>query len=186
MTNFEKTAPFFYNGQIVIPNTRYITTGYSSDKTPQMKAPVRGRKNPVSDTPSMSNLTRYELDAKLEAIEARMDGRVASIQSEIQGFLSAQQERDKRLDEQLEASRRDSDQRFQTILRDIDRLGSIKANVWGSMVTTIIILVAVGALALTSFQAGAVKQPGPVESIEAAPATPAPPLPAAQQARPAE
>jgi hypothetical protein len=133
---------------------------------------------PPVHTKPMNDITRHELDAKLEVIEARMDGRVASIEAKIDGFLSAQAERDKRLDGELEASRRESRQIFQTLSRDIDRLGSIKANIWGAMVTTIVILVAVGALALTAFQAGAVKQPLSVEAAQptdsAAPALAAP------------
>jgi len=108
-------------------------------------------------TRSMNTVTRQELDAKLEAIEARMDARVVSIEGKIDIFLAEQRERDKRLDERLEQGCRESDQRFQAVIRDIDRLGSLKANIWGAMATTIIILVAIGALGLTAFQAGAVK-----------------------------
>lgn len=138
----------------------------------------------VSHNQAMNDITRHELDAKLEAIEARMDGRVASIEnsvssmrSEMREFLAEQRERDKRFEAELAASRRESDQRFGSILRDVDRLGNLKANIWGAMVTTIVILVAVGALALTSFQAGAVKQSAPVEVEQ--------PLPPAQAAPPA-
>lgn len=151
--------------------------------------PLHGRpkdENLYAGDKKLSDVTRYELDAKLEAIEARMDSRVASIQSEIRGFLSAQQERDKRIDEQLAASRRESDQRFQAAARDIDRLGNLKANIWGAMITTIVILVAVGALALTSFQAGAVKQPALTEPVQAPPAAPTPPPPAPPPASPVE
>ena|SRR5690606_10350048 len=120
--------------------------------------------SPTVNNDRMNDITRHELNARLEAIEARMDGRVASIEggvssirAEMKGFLAAQAERDKRFEELLEASRRDSDQRLATLVRDVDRLGSLKANIWSAMATTIIILVAIGALGLTAFQAGAAK-----------------------------
>jgi hypothetical protein len=43
----------------------------------------------------MSQMTREELNAKLEATEARMDGRVASIEGKIDAFLAAQSEQQK-------------------------------------------------------------------------------------------
>lgn len=39
---------------------------------------------------TMSDMNREELNAKLEAVEARMDGRVASIEGKIDAFLAAQ------------------------------------------------------------------------------------------------
>lgn len=141
------------------PAPRARTADYDIVEFPTRYAIVSESDNLAgkADNAIMNDLSRYELDAKLEAIEARMDGRVASIQSEIAVFLAEQRERDKRLDERLEEGRRESDQRFQAVIRDIDRLGNLKANIWGAMATTIVILLAVGALALTSFQAGAVK-----------------------------
>lgn len=53
--------------------------------------PRAGKEAPMSDA-----LTRPELDAKLEAIEARMDGRIALVSEKIDGFLAGQSERDKR------------------------------------------------------------------------------------------
>jgi len=64
-----------------------------------LRAPVeRDNHEHISDPRQMNDITRYELDAKLETIEARMDGRVASIEAKIDSFLSAQAERDKRVD----------------------------------------------------------------------------------------
>lgn len=53
------------------------------------------------DTPPMTDLTREELSAKLETIETKMDARVESVSAKIDGFLSVQAERDKRLDAAL-------------------------------------------------------------------------------------
>lgn len=50
----------------------------------------------LNDTAHMDDqITRHELDAKLETIEARMDARVAAIGGKIDTFLAAQSERDK-------------------------------------------------------------------------------------------
>lgn len=49
----------------------------------------------------MTSPSREEIDAKLETIEARMDGRVASIQASIEGFTGRMEERALRTDEQF-------------------------------------------------------------------------------------
>lgn len=49
----------------------------------------------------MTQPSREEIDAKLAAMEARMDGRVASIEATISGFLGRQEERFGRLDDRL-------------------------------------------------------------------------------------
>lgn len=106
------------------------------------------------DTRTMDNVSKDLLEAKLELIEARMDGRVASIESKFDAFLAAQAERDIRSEQLVAEREKRSDERFQLMIRDIDRIGNVKANVWGAMVTTIIILVAIGAFGLTAFQSG--------------------------------
>jgi hypothetical protein len=50
------------------------------------------------NTAAMNDITREELTAKLETIEVKMDARVESVSAKIESFLSAQAERDKRLD----------------------------------------------------------------------------------------
>lgn len=83
------------------------------------------------DDDAMTNITRPEFEAKLEAIEARMDGRVASIELKIDGFLSAQAERDKRFERELELGRQQADrqllqmeQRFQGMDTSIGEIKS--------------------------------------------------------------
>lgn len=49
----------------------------------------------------MTSPSREEIDAKLEAIEVRMDGRVASIQASIEGFMGRMEERTLRTDERF-------------------------------------------------------------------------------------
>jgi len=47
------------------------------------------------DTDPMNDITREELNARLEALESRMDSRVGAIGGKIDAFLAAQVERDK-------------------------------------------------------------------------------------------
>ena len=58
-------------------------------------------RSPIGDTQGMNDITREEFNAKLETIEVKMDARVESVSAKIDGFLSAQAERDKRLDAAL-------------------------------------------------------------------------------------
>lgn len=63
----------------------------------------RGDTKPNSThTAVMTDITREELNAKLEAIEARMDGRVASIEGKIDAFLAAQAVRDQANDRRFD------------------------------------------------------------------------------------
>lgn len=94
-------------------------------------------------TVTMNDLPRDELNAKLETIEIKMDARVEAIASKIDGFLVAQCERDKRLDDSIAGVR-----------RDIDRLGSLKLNIWGAMLTAVALGVTVAALSMTFYQTG--------------------------------
>lgn len=50
----------------------------------------------------MTTPTRDEMDAKLETIEARLDGRVASIEATIRGFMERMDERFKHSDERMD------------------------------------------------------------------------------------
>lgn len=60
-------------------------------------------------TENMTDISRVELEAKLEAIEARMDSRLALTNAKIDAFLSAQEQRDRSAFE-ISAER---DKRFQ-------------------------------------------------------------------------
>lgn len=97
----------------------------------------------VGDTLRMNDITREEFNARLETIEVKMDARVEAISSKIDGFLAAQIERDKRMDESITSVR-----------RDIDRLGNLKLNIWGAMLTAVGLGVAVAALSVTFYQTG--------------------------------
>lgn len=82
----------------------------------------------------MTDLSREELDAKLETIEARMDGRVASIQASIDGFMGRMEERSLRTDDRfarIEESQRDTQA----------SLGSLKTTIITTAVATVIAIV---------------------------------------------
>lgn len=153
------------------PNGDQSGSGYLLAST---KSAEGDRTSGQDHTTSMNDITRPELDAKLELIEARMDGRVASIESKIDGFLAVQAEREKTLAER--------DKRFEdaitTIRSDISRLGNLKLNIWGAMATAVGIGIAIVALVLSSYQAGrsepSVSAPAHAAPV-AAPKTPPPP-----------
>jgi hypothetical protein len=103
----------------------------------------RDKSRSPADTGHMNDITREEFNARLETIEVKMDARVESISSKIDGFLAAQIERDRRLDESIAGVR-----------RDIDRLGNLKLNIWGAMLTAVGLGVAIAALSVTFYQTG--------------------------------
>ncbi|WP_440057942.1 hypothetical protein [Pseudomonas fragariae (ex Marin et al. 2024)] len=73
-----------------------ISDHYELEVTlPAQESPHDDKPLPPSDTETMTDITREELDAKLEALESRMDSRVASIGGKIDLFLAVQLERDK-------------------------------------------------------------------------------------------
>ncbi|MDF9616241.1 hypothetical protein P5705_01170 [Pseudomonas entomophila] len=104
-----------------------------------------GRDMPAErvDAATINDLSREELNAKFETIEIKMDARVEAIASKIDGFLGAQTERDKRLDDSIADVR-----------RDIVRLGNLKLNIWGATLTAVALGVAVAALSVTLYQTG--------------------------------
>lgn len=92
-------------------NERAAADEKEADRRPREEiSPSKG------DNKTMNDITREEFDAKLSAVEARMDARFVSIEGKIEGFLSAQVERDKRFEQQFHQIDRQFnqiDQRFQ-------------------------------------------------------------------------
>lgn len=97
---------------------------------------------------------RHELQLRDEQLRREIEMRQESSRSEqavrdkawddrYLGFLAAQAERDKRLDDSIEGIR-----------GELSKLGSLKANIWGAMATAIGIILAVAALSLTFYQTG--------------------------------
>ena len=79
-------------------------TPYESFNTRPKISPgdlIDDSRSPIGDTQGMNDITREEFNAKLETIEVKMDARVESVSAKIDGFLTAQAERDKRLDAAL-------------------------------------------------------------------------------------
>lgn len=69
--------------------------------TQSAESPVAPVTLPAYDA-SMSTPTREEIDAKLETIEVRMDGRLASIEAKIDAFMARLDERFIRIDERFD------------------------------------------------------------------------------------
>lgn len=113
----------------------------------------------AGNTKAMNDITREEFNARMETIEVKMDARVETVSAKIDGFLAVQAERDKRLDESIA-----------NIRGDISRLGSLKLNIWGAMLTAVGVGIAIAALSVTFYQTGKADKP---ESPPAALTTPA-------------
>lgn len=99
-----------------------------------------------SNTRKMSDITREEFNAKLETIEVKMDARVESVSSKIEGFLSAQTERDKA---QLER-----DKRFELLAERVTKAAegaedaakqaaTVKSNYWAAVIVQLLAVVAI-------------------------------------------
>lgn len=98
------------------------------------------------DTVAMNDITREEFNAKLETIEVKMDARVESVSSKIEGFLAAQSERDKA---QLER-----DKRFELLAERVTKAAegaeeaakqaaTVKSNYWAAVIVQLLAVVAI-------------------------------------------
>ncbi|WP_243432885.1 MULTISPECIES: hypothetical protein [unclassified Pseudomonas] len=96
---------------------------------------VTDRSNAGRDRQTMSSISREEFDARIETIETRMDGRVAEMRADIRGFLAAQAERDKALQER--------DKRYDVMWMGVQKIAdesreairqasTVKANYWAA------------------------------------------------------
>lgn len=82
----------------------------------------------------MTTPTREEIDAKLETIEARMDGRVAAIQSSVDGLVGVLNERFRSMDERMGRIEADS--------RDTKgAIGNLKSTMILTAVSTVVAIV---------------------------------------------
>lgn len=132
-------------------------------------------------TEAMNDITREEFNAKIETIEAKMDARVESVSAKIEGFLSAQAERDKRLDGVLAQIGKDNGETKTSI-------GSMKTTLIVTAVSTVLAIVlgvagfntALTSNMLSAFQLGK-SSPTPTsetvtpEASKSSPATTSPP-----------
>lgn len=110
MTNFVLT---------VVGGTEATPSSYVKADTPSRKG----------DTSSMNEITREELDAKLQATEARMDARLERFDKDMRQAVS-----DFRL--------------------EVQPLKNLKANIWGATAVTIGVMVAVLSYGVASFDSG--------------------------------
>ena len=83
---------------------------------------------------SMTTPSREEIDAKLETIEARMDGRVAAIQASVDGLVGVLNERFRSMDERMGRIEADS--------RDTKgAIGNLKSTMILTAVSTVVAIV---------------------------------------------
>lgn len=117
-----------------------------------------------NDTVLMNDITREELNAKLETIETKMDARVESVSSKIEAFLAVQTERDQRFNERLASSITLSDewnQKFRMLAEQsaqaaisadssAKEAATLKTHFWASVVAQVL---AVGAIVVGAYLA---------------------------------
>ncbi|AQT94255.1 hypothetical protein [Pseudomonas azotoformans] len=100
------------------------------DQSRLLRASVaRDNAKKQDDTATMSEINREELDAKLSAVEARMDRRIADFQGDMRQAVS-----DFRL--------------------EIQPIKGMKANIWSATAVMIATIVAVVSLSFTAFDSG--------------------------------
>lgn len=91
----------------------------------------------------MNEITREELDAKLEATNARVDARLAQFESTVREALAAIRQDSAELRGELKA-----------IHVDLSYLKNLKANIWGAAVVAIGLVGAMQAYGVASFDSG--------------------------------
>ncbi|WP_312964611.1 hypothetical protein [Stutzerimonas kunmingensis] len=98
------------------------------------------------EAPMSDSVTRSELEAKLEAIEARMDSRIAAVSGKIDGFLAAQVERDK--------AQAERDKRYELLAERVTKAAegaedaakqaaTVKSNYWAAVGVQLLAVVAI-------------------------------------------
>jgi hypothetical protein len=109
------------------------TQSYSRATEDDLAAPIDNASARPNDR-RMTDLNQQLVDAKLEAVEARMDGRVAAIQATIDGFVGRMEERTLRTDERfarIEEGQRDTQA----------SLGSLKNTIIVTAIGTVLTIV---------------------------------------------
>ncbi|KDR34743.1 hypothetical protein BG57_04000 [Caballeronia grimmiae] len=106
----------------------------------------------------MSTPTREEIDAKLEAIEARMDGRLASIDGKIDSFLARMEEREKAGEVRAESLKESLQRTNDAVSRVENSSSSLKYWLIGTAIATVVALASLNATILSnmvaSFESG--------------------------------
>jgi len=90
-------------------------------------------------TKKMNDITREEFNAKLETIEVKMDARVESVSSKIDGFLAAQMERDKRYELLAERVTKAAEGAEEAA----KQAATVKSNYWAAVIVQLLAVVAI-------------------------------------------
>lgn len=103
--------------------------------------PSRNTDSPSQSSYSerMNDLTREEINAKLETIEVRMDARVESVSAKIDGFLAAQSERDKRYELLAERVTKAAEGAEEAA----KQAATVKSNYWAAVIVQLLAVVAI-------------------------------------------
>jgi hypothetical protein len=118
---------------------------FTAQKASDIKSPGDIDDKTVN-TKNMNEITREELNAKLETIEVKMDARVESVSAKIDAFLLAQTERDKA---QLER-----DKRYELLADRVTKASegaeeaakqaaTVKSNYWAAVIVQLLAVVAI-------------------------------------------
>ncbi|MCF7545296.1 hypothetical protein [Pseudomonas petrae] len=91
------------------------------------------------DTPVMNEITREEFNAKIETLEVKMDARVESVSSKIDGFLAAQTERDKRYELLAERVTKAAEGAEEAA----KQAATVKSNYWAAVIVQLVAVVAI-------------------------------------------
>ncbi|MCF6780888.1 hypothetical protein [Stutzerimonas stutzeri] len=141
----DATLGFTFGGYVSSPADKTVNLQAYRD-TPSHKRIVSSSndtRHNSTHTEIMNDITREELNAKLEAVEARMDGRVASIEGKIDAFLAAQAERDKA-----------SEYRFGRIESDVAEIKQSLSKSFSSLKSTMVVTAVSTVLAIVIGIAG--------------------------------
>lgn len=114
-----------------------------SAKGTRLKGEGQATENPIDAQEKvydhkMSDMNREELNAKLEAVEARMDSRVASIEGKIDAFIAVQAEQIKQNERRFETYERDVRDMRAEIKSDFK---SLKSAIIVTAITTVLAIV---------------------------------------------
>jgi hypothetical protein len=117
-----------------LPENEYLSFSTSSAQPPKPSASHLADKTRSEHNETMTDISRQELDAKLEAVEARMDARVATIASKIDLFLAKSENSEQVLrlisQQAVDAS--------VSAAASAERAGGIKSSLWITSITTIL------------------------------------------------
>jgi hypothetical protein len=126
-------------GRVTIPSVSAqgadsVSPTQAPDTGPAALADSVDNRTTTSDDAIMSDMNREELNARLETIEVRMDGRVASIEANFAGFAARMDDRSANTDARFE--------RMEYTIKDtLASIGSLKTTIILTALSTVLAIV---------------------------------------------